>query len=286
MIYDYLLILLSGVLIGVSALIEKATLKKEHSVAYATSVALIAAIISLTFIPFINLNISILDIFLLYIVSLLSTTTAILAAKVYKHGNISVVSPILSSIPQFIIIVLALAFLNEKLSPIKYVSIAVIIITTYFLISNKNKKSKSFDKKYYIYILIVLTLLMAVGATILKYLLFSIQPLTYLLFLSVFTAINGIAYMQIKFGGLREIVKNTIYYKYPIIAIAIITITYRLLYYLALVNTFVSIAYPLRNTLNILITVILGGLLFGEKNIKRKLLLSIILMIAVYTLIV
>ena len=127
---------------------------------------------------------------------------------------------------------------------------------------------------------------MAVGATILKYLLFSIQPLTYLLFLSVFTAINGIAYMQIKFGGLREIVKNTIYYKYPIIAIAIITITYRLLYYLALVNTFVSIAYPLRNTLNILITVILGGLLFGEKNIKRKLLLSIILMIAVYTLIV
>lgn len=285
MIYNYLLILLSGVLIGISALIEKATLKKEHSVAYATSVALIAAIISLIFIPFIDLNISILDIFLLYIVSLLSTTTAILAAKVYKHGNISVVSPILSSIPQFIIIVLALAFLNEKLSPIKYISIAVIIIATYFLISNKNKKFKSFDKKYYIYILIILTLLMAIGATILKYLLFSIQPLTYLLFLSVFTAINGIVYMQIKFGGLREIVKNTIYYKYPIIAIAIITVTYRLLYYVALVNTFVSIAYPLRNTLNILITVILGGIIFGEKNIKRKLLLSIILMIAVYTLI-
>jgi drug/metabolite transporter (DMT)-like permease len=286
LIYNYLLILLSGVLIGISALIEKATLRKEHSVAYATSVALIAAVISFTFIPFVDLNISILDIFLLYIVSLLSTTTAILAAKVYKHGNISVVSPILSSIPQFIIIVLALAFLNEKLSPIKYVSIAVIIVATYLLISNKNKRSKSFDKKYYIYILIVLTLLMAIGATILKYLLFSIQPLTYLLFLSVFTAINGIAYMQIKFGGLREIVKNTMDYKYPIIAIAIITITYRLLYYLALVNTFVSIAYPLRNTLNILITVILGGLLFGEKNIKRKLLLSIILMIAVYTLIV
>ncbi len=285
MIYNYLLILLSGVLIGISALIEKATLRKEHSVAYATSVALIAAVISFTFIPFVDLNISILDIFLLYIVSLLSTTTAILAAKVYKHGNISVVSPILSSIPQFIIIVLALAFLNEKLSPIKYVSIAVIIVATYLLISNKNKRSKSFDKKYYIYILIVLTLLMAIGATILKYLLFSIQPLTYLLFLSVFTAINGIAYMQIKFGGLREIVKNTMDYKYPIIAIAIITITYRLLYYVALVNTFVSIAYPLRNTLNILITVILGGLLFGEKNIKRKLLLSIILMIAVYTLI-
>ena len=285
LIYSYILILLSGILIGISALIEKATLRKEHSVAYATSVALIAALISLIFIPFANFNISIIDILLLYIVSLLSTTTAILAAKVYKHGNISVVSPVLSAIPQFIIIVLALVFLNEELSPIKYISIAVIIIATYLLISNRNKQSKSFDKKYYVYVLVILTLLMAIGATILKYLLFSIQPITYLLFLSIFTAINGIAYMQIKFGGLREILKNSIEYKYPIIAIALITVTYRILYYVALSNTFVSIAYPLRNTLNILITVIIGGLFFGEKNIKKKLLLSIILLVAVYTLI-
>ncbi|MEM0149417.1 MAG: DMT family transporter [Candidatus Micrarchaeaceae archaeon] len=287
MIEWYYLVLASAILMGFSSVLEKYMLKEEHASAYSASFSIITAVMALAFLPFADFNISAYAVVLTFAVGLVSTASYILTARVYKHGNISVSSPILSSIPQLFIVLFAFIFLGERLSAVKYLSIGVMIIAAYFILfkTSGNKRS-AFESKKYVYELAVVVLLMAVGGVLLKYLLFYITPYTYIILAEAFIAVDMIVYMQMHYGGVKEIKHNMGTYKKPLLAIAAITMAYRIFYYMAVSTTYVSLASPLRNTVSVVITVLLGGVLFSEKNITRKLALSAIMLAAIYFLIV
>jgi drug/metabolite transporter (DMT)-like permease len=283
----YYLVLISAALMGFSSVLEKYMLKDEHASAYSASFSIIIALMALVFVPFADFDISIYAVALVFLISVVSTVSYILTARVYKHGNISVSSPILSSLPQLLIVVFAFMFLSERLSFVQYMSIAVMIIAAYLLLFKANsRKRAAFDKKKYVYELAVVIALMAIGGVLLKYLLFYITPYTYIVLVEAFMALDMTVYMQLRYGGVKEIAHNMRIYRKPLLAIAVITMAYRITYYVAVSTTYVSLASPLRNTLSVVITVLLGGMLFREGNIARKLALAAVMLAAVYFLIV
>ncbi len=287
MIEWYYLVLISAALMGFSSVLEKYMLKDEHASAYSASFSIIIALMALVFAPFADFNISLYAVALVFLISVVSTVSYILTARVYKHGNISVSSPILSSLPQLLIVVFAFMFLSERLSFVQYMSIAVMIIAAYLLLFKANsRKRAAFDKKKYVYELVVVIALMAIGGVLLKYLLFYITPYTYIVLVEAFMALDMTVYMQLRYGGVKEIAHNMRIYRKPLLAIAVITMTYRITYYVAVSTTYVSLASPLRNTLSVVVTVLLGGMLFKEGNIARKLALAAVMLTAVYFLIV
>ncbi|MGC8537692.1 MAG: EamA family transporter [Candidatus Micrarchaeia archaeon] len=287
MIEWYYLVLVSAALMGFSSVLEKYMLKDEHASAYSASFSIIIALMALVFVPFANFNISLYAVALVFLISVISTISYILTARVYKHGDISVSSPILSSLPQLFVVVFAFMFLSERLSFVQYMSIAVMIVAAYLLLFKANSKRRSaFEGRKYIYELAIVVVLMAIGGVLLKYLLFYITPYTYIVLVEAFMALNMAVYMQLHYGGVKEIAHNMRKYRKPLLVIAIITMAYRITYYVAVSTAYVSLASPLRNTLTVVIAVLGGGLLFKEGNIVRKLALAAVMLAAVYFLIV
>ncbi|MEM3841160.1 MAG: EamA family transporter [Candidatus Micrarchaeaceae archaeon] len=286
MLYLYLLILLSGAIMGFSSLVEKKALIEEHATAFSASFSIITALLSLIFLPFTSMKVSAIDLGLIYLVSLISTITYILTARVYKHSNISIASPLFSSVPQLLIVIFAFVFLSEKLTLVRYFSIAVIILSVYIIMFRTKSKKSAFKSLKYVYIMFVDLVLMAASAILMKYTLFSVPPFTYLIIAEFFIAANMLAYISIRYGGPKEVVNNISKFWAPIFLVSGLTIIYRATYYFALVNTFVSIASPLRNGVEVLIAVSGGGFMFGEKSIGIKLIFSAIIIIAIYFLVV
>ncbi|MGC8585971.1 MAG: EamA family transporter [Candidatus Micrarchaeia archaeon] len=280
MIAWYYLALLSSLFMGFSTLIEKRALKTEHPTAYSASFTTLIAIASLVFIPFANFHISIRNIAILYVLSVISTSTYLLTAKVYKHSSVSVATPILSSMPMLFVAILALAFLGERLTVVQYTSISVLIVSTYLILKRHDEPPRK-----YITMLFLITFLSGIGFTVAKYMLGSINAFTFLIVSEIFIAINMIAYISIKFGGVREVISNTKEHIVPIASLVVLAILYRLTFYFSLYTAAVSLAMPLRNTINVLIIVIGGGILFKEDGILKKVILGIVMVLCAYALV-
>lgn len=287
MIAWYYLVVASSVIMGVTTIIEKYALKNQHATSFSASFSIVIAALSLVFIPFANFNMSIVDIVIIYIMGLLSTMTYLFNARIYKHGNISVSSPVLSSLPQLFIVVFAFIFLDEKLTIIQYAAIAVLLVATFLLLDPNNKsKYKQFDSKKYVYLLVVNTLLMAIGGILMKYVLeIGVNLYAMLILLEIFIAINMSVFISIKYNGIKEEISNLFKNKTIIVSIALLSLLYRIFYYASLQLTYVSLASPLRNSISVIITIIIGGLLFHEKGLKRKFAITVIMLLMIYFII-
>ena len=287
MIAWYYFVLASSVLMGISTILEKKTLKNEHAAAYSAAFTVIILPLSLLFLPLAKFNITLFELAVIYIISLLSTTTYVLTAKVFRHGNISVASPLFSSLPVMFTVVFAFLFLSEHLQLAQYVSIAVLIVASYFMVFNTGSNvDAGYGKGKYATILLLDTIIMAVGTILMKYLfLLQVNVFAYLIIGEYFMALNLFVFMSFKYGGAREIAESIKKYKIPILTIAVLTILYRVTNYIAVYSAEISLTSPLRNSVNVLITVMVGGLMFGEKKLKVKLLLSAVIIAAAYALI-
>jgi drug/metabolite transporter (DMT)-like permease len=272
---------------GVSTIVEKYALKNEHATSFSASFSIVIAVFSLVFLPFAKFNINIYELLIIYAMSVLSALSYLFNARIYKHGNISVSTPVLSSLPQLFVVLLAFILLGEKLTILQYLAIAVLLIATYFLIAPKSvKKYKQFDSKKYVYLLILNTLIMAVGAILMKYVLdLGVNLYAMFILLEVFIAINMAVMISIRYDGVREEFSNLVKNRKIIFSIAILSLLYRIFYYASLQLAYVSLASPLRNSISVIITVVIGGIVFQERNLKRKLAITAIMLLMVYFII-
>ena len=287
MISWYYFVIISSIMMGVSTIIEKYALKNEHATSFSASFSIVIAALSLVFLPFAKFNINVYELLIIYAMSVLSALSYLFNARIYKHGNISVSTPVLSSLPQLFVVLLAFIFLGEKLTILQYLAIAVLLVATYFLIAPKSvKKYKQFDSKKYVYLLILNTLIMAVGAILMKYILdLGVNLYAMFILLEVFIAINMAVMISIRYDGVREEFSNLVKNRKIIFSIAILSLLYRIFYYASLQLAYVSLASPLRNSISVIITVVIGGIVFQERNLKRKLAITAIMLLMVYFII-
>lgn len=286
MIQWYYFAIISSLLMGAATILEKRALSKEHASAFSSDFAILTAVVSLVLIPFAKFsNITVLGIIGMYALSLVSTIGYLLTARTYRHGVISVTTASYSSLPIIFTVILAFALLGEKLDMVQYLSVAVMVVATYLMLFVNPKSSQPlFDKKSYAYVVIASSVLSAINAIIVKLLVTTINPFTILIIMQLFSAINFTAYMQIKYGGIKEIVKNFWNNKKIFVAQAVVTTTYRATYYVAVGLAAIALVYPVWNSFYVIMTIVAGGLLFKEKNMFRKAILASILIIAAYFL--
>jgi drug/metabolite transporter (DMT)-like permease len=289
MIAWYYLILGSSLLVGIASIVEKYALKKQFATAYSTSFSFIIALISIIFLPFAKFNLTALSLVLIYIFSLIATFTYLIAARVLRHSQVSASSPMLRVLPSAFVVLLAIPILSENLTPLQYLSVAVIIIASYLMFFGRPGTMELFkgkEKKKYIYLLVGNAILIAIGSIINKYVLYTVDPYTFLILTEVFIAINFIIIISVRYNGVKEMFTEVKNYKYPILAIAILTTASRIMYYLALLVTPITTAQPLSNVVSVIVIVLVGGIIFKEGSIKKKLALSVIIMAAAVLLII
>ncbi|MDE1850242.1 MAG: EamA family transporter [Candidatus Micrarchaeota archaeon] len=291
MIEWYYLVFISSVLMAAATILEKKTLKAEHATQYSAAFSWIIAIASLVFLPLVDLGqISPLQWILLLVGSMLASASYLISARVFKHGSLSVATPVSSSLPLFFIVIFAYTYLGERLSLMQYAALAGLILATYFLLFNgKNLKGKKdFDSSKYKYFLVVNAVLAAVGTIIGRYQLLNINIFSFMVIMQLLMAVEFAIFITIKYNGVREIVQTARTYKFVLLAIVLLTIAYRLTYYdvLTLPAVSVSIASNVRNSLFVIITVFFAGSMFKEQGIKRKMLLGLLMVALSYILLV
>jgi uncharacterized membrane protein len=282
----YYLILISSGLNGLSTLIEKNALKKEYATEFSSTIAPLVALISLLFIPLANFNISLWQLLLIAAWSAVNAYSYLLAARAFRHGEISASSAALGSLPTLVVVVLAFLFLSEQLSLIQYAGIVGMIAATYMLffrVPKRGSRQSPYSSRYK-YIMLLAVVISGIASVFNKYAISGVNPYTFFILSSVFMSAFFAVFISLKYKGVREIVQTVRSYKLPLSVNAVLTVGYRLSYYLALVMAPVALAQPLSNTFYVIITVAIGGLIFREGNLRRKLVLAVFLIFFAYLL--
>ncbi|MCL5433610.1 MAG: DMT family transporter [Candidatus Marsarchaeota archaeon] len=282
------LAILAGFFSGIIALFEKKLLKIEHALAYTASITFIVTVFSFMLLPFANFNIIPLNWILLYAYSITLTISFWFTARLFRHGNISIASPIYKTLPILFVVIFAFLFLNESLTLIQYGFIIILAISAYLLINESKKIKESNNYKYNYRLLILLdTLAVSFGLIILKYLLNYVNIASIIIIVNIFTSLNLMAIIVRRGSTYLSWFKNDIkIYINNIVLISTLTFFYRIIFYLTISSILISLAIPIANITTIIITVLIGGVIFKEKSLFKKVLLALIMIVSAYFLIV
>lgn len=266
--YSWLwLVIVSGILLGFSDITKKKTFEKNSVI----TVLAMYSIFSFLFVSFefnnaINLGsdkilIILFKTFIVFLVWILSFTAI-------KNLPISVITPFDTLNPMFSI-VFGVVLLNEKLGLFQFLGIFVMLLSYYFIGRVGSKEVTSIFKNKYFYFMIISAVLNAVSATIDKIVLKTVNPGQMQFWFSLFMAIFYIVVLIfIRCIG-RD--KSSIKIDYHIPVLSMLMILSDRVYFMALniPSSQISIVMPLRKV-SIFVSVIIGGLIFKEKNLKQK----------------
>ncbi len=286
MIQWYYLTLISSSLVGIASILEKKVLKRAHALSYSSITTILIALLSFSFVPFLNLNIKPIYWVVLYAMGFTSAMSYWLTARAYKHANISVSTPILSTTPQMLTVILGYLLLGEVLSYIQYAGIVILLSATFLLVSHTIKPTTKKYAKKYPATLVAIVFLMAIGSIMLKFVLSGVTIYTALFLLEIFVAFNLFVILRHKHGNKNEIKRNLNKFWKPMLTIAILAVLYRITYYAATAEAPISLVFPLRNVVNIIMVVGFGGFIFHEKDIKKKIVLSAVMIVAAFMIII
>lgn len=259
--------LVSGILMGFLDITKKKAFEKN-------SVLVVLAIysffcfllVSFEFNSAINMGID--KILIIFIKTFIVFLAWILSFTAIKHLPISVITPFDTINPLFSII-FGIIILGEKLTPLECAGIVVMLISYYFIGKVGSKEVVKIFNNKYLYFMIFSAVLNAVSATIDKIVLKSSDPgqmqFWFSLFMFLFNA-GALVYVSFKDKD-----KKPIKFDICIPIMSLLLIISDRIYFIALniPSSQISIVMPLRK-ISIFVSVIVGGLIFKEKNLKEK----------------
>lgn len=288
------LFLIAGIFLGTWDILKKIALKDED----VTSVLTAYSILSFVLVCYEMKNAVLIDggtILLLGLKSLIIYVGWHLMFLAIQNLPISVITPFNTVTPLFSII-LGILVLGEVLKPMQWVGIAIMFIAYYFISKvGKVEVTHIFRNKYFYYMVIgsifnAITSLIdkiAIGqvtATITAQgldgdLTSSIVQVWFLFFMMIFYGITYLGRKYVKKENLK------LKWNWSILGMSICIILADRIYFagLNMPNTPISIAMPLRS-ISIVVSVLIGGLIFKEPNLKKKVLCTGILILGILML--
>ncbi|MDE1846365.1 MAG: hypothetical protein KGH53_03750 [Candidatus Micrarchaeota archaeon] len=288
MIEWYYLIIISTILSVMVSIIQKRALKAEHATQYSAASSFLIALASLIFIPFANFAITPLQLLLNVLFGVLAAIILLMGTKIIRHSSISAIAPLSNVLPILFTVVLAYVFLAESLTLLQVVCIIGIAAITYLLLFRRIKGGlrRDFDSRKYKIMLVANALIGSIGGIIGKYLLVQINVFTFLIISQITAAICLGVYNSVKYEGRKGAIKTIEKYKFTFLALILLITTLRIIGYFALTVAPINIANTLSNAIFIMLTVPIGGILFKEGDLRRKMLLSGAILAFAYLLIV
>jgi drug/metabolite transporter (DMT)-like permease len=270
-------LLLSG-----ANLAEKHVLRKVHVIDFSASVALLNVIFSLPFLFFIDFKaLNGFIILLISVVALISAAAFFLVNKGFRHLEVSTVAPLLALSPVSSSL-LAFLILGEKVSPLQISGIVFMIIGSYILTTEPKKSLLDpfylFLQSRYVHIVFLALFCYAVISIFDRTILhgFSVAIPAYIFFLNFFIALVFIPISGIFGVGFKGVLIGFREGGWRLVVASIFTVLYRLFEMQALVLAPVALVSGIKRTSSLFTTVI-GGEMFHERNLSRKIVASLII---------
>ncbi len=291
--------LVSAGLVGFKTILQKAELKKEHSLDYVVAWSLVAMLIALFLWPWVNFaSLDLVTLEYIYIASFLGSIAIWFGAKALRHLDISFVSP-QAVIGTLFALLFAYLFLGEVLTINQWLGVIVLIISGTFLLRGSMRGAHFFafpavlrigdlfKKKtvlFYELLLILAMLFMGLSTIFDKIVLERIDITTFIFVLGIFLFINHLVIYTMVVGNVSKIPANVDKLGWVIVFIALLTVLSRLTYSRALSMAEVSLVIPLKET-SILVSTIIGGSLFREKNLIQRAIIALLMLGGVWLLV-
>jgi len=280
----------SAVLLSASALIEKKILQRVHSIDFSAGLALSNFVFSIPFLFFIDWSlITRLTLSLIFITALLASFAFLLLTKGIRHLEISTVSPLLSLSPGSTAI-LAFIVLGETLSRLQIGGILLMIVGSYVLATHKEKSVlkpfQQFVSSRYIHFVLLSLLFYSMGAIFDRAILFNFHVAlpVYIFFVHLFIALLFIPLASVYGNGLKGVVSGFKTSGPSIVLASLLTVGYRYFQMEALQLASVGLVSGVKRSSSFFTTLI-GGELFHEHNLKRKLIASAIILLGIFCII-
>ncbi len=274
------------VLAASAAIVEKKSLFKIHAMQFSSVLAIVNMLVGLPFLvvaDYSSLNLSL--VVLMFFASMVGALAFLLVAKSLRHIDISISAPLLALSPALTAL-LGFLLLGELLTSMQILGILLIVVGSYFVTFKKGdnflKGITNFVRfKYYRFILFAV-FLYSFGSILDKYFLttYNLEAVTYVAIMQVFIAIHLFVLISVFHRGVKDIKEGFSKAKWLILLVSAFTVGYRFAQAEAFkqVQTGIVIAFK---RMSILLVVLVGGELFHEKHLVKKLVASIIMILGV-----
>jgi drug/metabolite transporter (DMT)-like permease len=284
---DYIILaLIAAIFFGISEIIKKKTLKKETAYEFLTLLYIFCFIIILPFYRNLSLNLPPLILFMILVRSFLFLIAVICFTKALKHLPISTVSP-LSSIGPIFAAILGFLILNERVSTIQIIGIAIIVMGAYILksenhIKNYHKPLHDLIKSKYTHYIILYALFSSITSILSKKILIDISSYNLIFYHYLFSMIMYLVILFFFKNGIKDMKEGWKLGGHKILLIAILGTIASYVSFLsfASIDSKVMVIVPILQ-LAILIDVIAGGRLFHEKYLKTKIIGSVVIIVGI-----
>lgn len=291
--------LISAGLIGVKTILQKAELKKEHSLDYVVAFSLVAMLLALFLWPWVNFaSLDMVTLAYIYTASFLGSIAIWLGAKALRHLDVSFVSP-QAVISILFSLLFAYLFLGEFLTISQWLGVGILIFSGAFLLHGSMGSSHFFafpavlrigdlfnKKRAIFYELLLLLSMLCFGLSSIfdKIVLERVDIATFIFVLGIFLFINHLIMYAVVMGSISKIPANVDKLGWLIVLIAFLTVLSRLTYSQALSMEDVSLVIPLQKT-SILVSTILGGTIFKEKKLLQRAIIALLMLSGVWLLV-
>ncbi len=274
----------SALFAGFGGVLQKKALNKKHATEYSLSFSVLSALLALPLLlkgDFSGISFNMLA--LAYLSSILITLALLFINKGVRHEEVSLAVPFLSLTPAFTAIFAFLA-LGERISLMQIAGIFVVVLGSYMIKLKHNMRLldpvREIAKSKYLKYVITGAFFYGITSVIDRNIVgkegFNANPLTYLVILQSFIALNFLIIYNFMYGkekGVKESIKNNFLI---VFVISIFTVLQRVFLLEAFSIAEVARVIPIKR-LSILIVVIVGGELFHEDSILRKVIATAIM---------
>lgn len=280
----FLFAFLCALLLSASTILEKRVLQKIHSIDFTVASALLNFLFCVPFV--LMIDVSHLDpktLSFIFCAAFLAAISFFLVAKGMRHLEISTVSPILSLTPG-VTSLFAFVLLGETLSVVQISGVLAMIFGSYVLTMDEGKgffqPFKMFVQSHYVQFILLSLVFYSFGAILDRVVLSELNA-TVPVYMFAFHISVALLYIPIawRFGGsVRGTIKAFRNSGPDLVFTSLFTVGYRYFQMEALQIAAVGLVSAVKRSSSLFVTLI-GGELFHEKNLKRKLLAVIVIMI-------
>ena len=281
----FYLALISAVFSALAAISEKKVLFKLDALDFSFFVSLVTLIFSIPFFFDAPLDISLsTPLIILFAKAILSALAFLCVMLAIKNLEISEALPLLALSPGLVAI-LGVLLIQDTLVLNEWIGLALMLIGTYILELRKDDKSffdpfKSLLRlnkyKYVFFALILFSITSLIDRVLLKD--FKLPAYTFMAYQQLFFAVIFTTIILIRNKKINEIIKplnkNIIYL---ILIISVFTVIYRYTQIEATKIAAVALVLSVKR-LSVLMAVIIGGKLFKESNVLKRLIAAVIIL--------
>lgn len=286
----YFFAFLTAILAATAAIIQKKVLKNEHASEFVAVFAIINLVICIPLFFYIDYStITFFGLVVVYLASLLGSAAFYLIAISIRHSEISAISPLLVLGPG-ISALLGLGLLGEVLRVHQWFGILILILGAYVLESHKHEGILDplkylIKAKFTKYVLLAL-ILYGFSSVLDKIIITSrgLSPLSYTAFVHLFIAINYFIFISVKYSP-KEIMIGFKDAKWVILIVSFATLGYRFSSLLAIKQLEIGVVSAIKRLSAVLI-VLIGGEIFHEHNLKRKIIACVIMVFGAVLIVV